>query len=155
MIIGENNNLITHDKRKSVRDSCKMPRTVTPDPLDMEIVNDYHEFRENVFPGTQNENNPVEMLRPELVRSVADVIPWDEDFIPEPPTLERQHAGDGTAVEWSSDEEEDLETVSIVSSVSSDDDFEERIRELEEEGRFLMNQMELALTLINTHTNPN
>ena len=44
---------------------------------------------------------------PELIRQTVE-WPSDEEY-PEPPKLVRQHAGDGTAVVWTSDEEDDEE----------------------------------------------
>ena len=44
-----------------------------------------------------------------LVRSVATVVPMDQEEYPKPPKLVRQNAGDGTEVEWSSSDEENQE----------------------------------------------
>ena len=129
---------------------------VTPDPLDMELFENNMEVLLNMLP-----TPPVMQELPEhpppLTRSVAAVVPWNEDMTGEEawsehvfdennmpnwvPQLRRENAEDGTEASWSSDEEEeggeDMETVSVV----SDDDFEERCLELEREGNLLLSQM--------------
>ena len=110
-----------------------------------------------LFPAANEIEDP-----PTLFRSVATVVPWDEeddeDF-PDPPVLERQHAGDGTAVVWTSDEEEeededeDMETLSASSeSTDGNEDFEERYQELMQQGVLLMEQIDHMVTLLGQRT---
>ena len=121
-----------------------MSSFMVPEPLDMNVVWNVPEERTDVvrqlFPNDDEIEDP-----PPLVRSeVAVVVPWDdeEDF-PDPPELTRQHAGDGTAVEWSSsdeeDEDEDMETLSVASENSMDYDldeaFEQNCRDCQELAR--------------------
>ena len=135
-----------------------MPRIVTPEPLDMNIQPNIEDIRRPVarvlFPADEEIEDP-----PPLVRSVAAVVPWDEEEFPEPPTLRRQNAGDGTAVEWSSsdeeeDEDEEMDTLSISSDYSLDDqgDFQERCQQLAQEGELLMEQMNHLITLLGRHS---
>ena len=107
-----------------------------------------------LFPAANEIEDP-----PPLFRSVATVVPWDEeedeDF-PDPPQLVRQNAGDGTAVVWSSDEEEDdedMETLSASSeSTYGNEDFEERYQELMQQGVLLMEQIDHVVTLLGQRT---
>ena len=134
-----------------------MPRVVTPDPLDMTGAWNVQEERLPVarvlFPVGGHIEDP-----PELVRSIADQVPWDEEEYPDPPELTRQHAGNGIAVEWSSSEEEeddDLETLSASSDNSDDSlqstyrqDFEQRCQELANEGELIREEINTLINLI-------
>ena len=137
-----------------------MSRIVTPEPLNMVIEQNGEDIRPPVarvlFPAANEIEDP-----PTLFRSVATVVPWDEeddeDF-PDPPQLVRQNAGDGTAVVWSSDEEEedkdeDMETLSASSeSTYGNEDFEERYQELMQQGVLLMEQIDHMVTLLGQRT---
>lgn len=126
---------------------------VYPDPLleDMEVLLNALSI---VPPSEGYATQEIIPEPPALVRSVAAVVPWNENMTGEEvwgehvfdennmpnwvPELERNNAEDGTEASWSSDEEgEEMEEVSVV----SDDDFEERCLELEREGNLLLSQM--------------
>lgn len=123
-----------------------MPRVVTPDldhlpePLDMEPTNDVWEPISTGMEIVQDWENTSPPPPLPLTRSVAFVAPWDNDMPIEAPPLVRSNAGDGTEVSWSSDEEEDYDTVSMT---SSEDSFESRCLALETEGAELMRQMNM------------
>tara|TARA_A100001015_G_C14616004_1_gene566058 strand:+ start:133 stop:555 length:423 start_codon:yes stop_codon:yes gene_type:complete len=92
-----------------------------------------------------------------LTRSVATVVPWDEDEMPNwvpqlarnempnwVPQLARNNAEDGTEASWSSDEEDEEDNISEI----SEDSLEARCLQLETEGQELlaqMNQLYIAL----------
>ena len=132
---------------QSNRQKRIMTHFVTPEPLDMNFAWNVLEERPPVARQLFTNDDEIEDP-PQLVRSqAAVVVPWDEeeDF-PDPPVLERQHAGDGTAVVWSSsdeedeedkDEDEDMETLSVASENSMDLDaaFEQNCRDCQELAR--------------------
>tara|TARA_B100000963_G_scaffold341880_1_gene342093 strand:- start:3608 stop:4039 length:432 start_codon:yes stop_codon:yes gene_type:complete len=130
-----------------------IPRVVTPDNMDIEQHNqelfsdpvtisqmDIVENWENII----LEETPIFGPPPRLTRSVAMVVPWDEEdnVIPEAvPILTRVNAEDGTEVSWSSDEEEEENEEDVESITSSENDFNNRCLELEREGNELLRQM--------------
>ena len=156
----QSNESLEHNMPRIVTPEHNIPHIVTPEPLDMNVQANIEDIRRPVarvlFPADEEIEDP-----PPLVRSVAAVVPWDEEEFPEPPTLRRQNAGDGTAVEWSSsdeeeeeDEDEEMDTLSISSEYSLDDqgDFQERCQQLAQEGELLMEQMNHLVTLLGRHS---
>ena len=128
------------------------PVTVTPEPLDMNFAWNVLEERPPVARQLFTNDDEIEDP-PQLVRSqAAVVVPWDEeeeDF-PDPPELTRQNAGDGTAVEWSSsdeedEEDEDMETLSIASENSLDLEFEQAFERRSQECQRIAQEAEALL----------